>query len=156
MRYKWPLITFLFAVVFIAAAGFFKYNVRYKVLIKASLFDLSGQLSDMRIWANWDNVLFPKSAAVRIWRNCVMFRDGSRITLMMSYPASFQLEVSRSGISSVRYITLVPVGRTDSTEVEWITSQSGFSWFWQKALREGDVPAQLNKLKTFAENQAHI
>jgi len=156
MRFKLSIIILLAALVLIAAAGLFTYNINQRILIRASLFDLSAQLSDMHNWEKWNKSLFRDGSIIQAGRYKVTFPDGGYVDLTVSNPVSFQLEGTERSISSLQNITIQSIGKGDSTLVEWTSAQSGFSWLLNKIKGQDRIASQLSDLKAFVEDQAHI
>lgn len=156
MKSKRSLIILLVVVVLITAAGLFSYNTTQRILIRASLFDLSAQLSDMHEWGKWNKVLFQDTGMMKTSRYKVTSSDGKQINLNVHNPVSFQLEINEGGVISLQNITIQPAVKSDSTVVEWTSDQPGFSWVMDKIKNENRISSQLKDLKSFAEDQAHI
>lgn len=137
MKFKWPFLILLVAVVLIATAGFLRYTLTRKALIKVSIFDLSAQLSDLKKWEKWDKLISDKDFSLHI-----------------NSPASFVLQ--DNGHASAQYIILKPVNADILTQIEWTKSTTGFEWLLTKLTGKDDINNQLNSLKAFAEDPSNL
>lgn len=137
MKFKWPFLILLVAVVLIATAGFLRYTLTRKALIKVSIFDLSAQLSDLKKWEKWDKLISDKDFSLHI-----------------NSPASFVLQ--DNGHASAQYIILKPVNADILTQIEWTKSTTGFEWLLTKFTGKDDINNQLNSLKAFAEDPSNL
>ncbi|MES2064370.1 MAG: hypothetical protein V4456_20805 [Bacteroidota bacterium] len=139
MKFRWPLMILLIAVVLAATAGFLPHTTTRKALIKVSIFDLSAQLSDFQKWQKWDRLIVDK-----------------RYSLHINSPASFVLQKREDSPKSAQYITLKAVSADMLTQIEWTKNETGFEWLATKFNGKDEVADQLNSLKTFAENPSNL
>lgn len=137
MKFKWPFLILLVAVVLIATAGFLRYTLTRKALIKVSIFDLSAQLSDLKKWEKWDKLI-----------------SGKDYSLHINSPAFFILQ--NNSHASAQYITLKPANADILTQIEWTKSTTGFEWLLTKFTGKDDINNQLNSLKAFAEDPSNL
>jgi effector-binding domain-containing protein len=159
MKFKWPFMILLVAVVLIATAGFLRYHITSKALVKASIFDLSAQLSDLQKWEKWDKLILHDKITPDFNRsaNQVFLPGNIRVTLQVINPAAFVLQKHENArISSAQYITLKPVNADMLTQIEWTTSATGFEWLMAKVAGKDEIEDELNSLKAFAENPSNI
>jgi effector-binding domain-containing protein len=137
MKLKWPFMILLIAIVLITTAGFLRYTITRKAIIKVSIFDLSAQLSDFQKWERWDKQIPDK-----------------QFSLHINSPASFVLQ--DKGHKYAQYISLKPVNADMLTQIEWTKSVTGFEWLMAQFTVNDEIEDQLKSLKIFAENPSNL
>ncbi|MGZ3871394.1 MAG: hypothetical protein ACXVJD_00680 [Mucilaginibacter sp.] len=139
MKFKWSFLILLIVTALIATAGFLRYNITRKALIKVSIFDLSAQLSDFQKWEKWDKLISNKGFSLHI-----------------NSPAAFVLQKQENRHASAQYITLRPANSDILTQIVWTKSITGFEWLKAKFTGKDEIQDQLNNLKAFAENPSNL
>nr|WP_067053235.1 hypothetical protein [Mucilaginibacter sp. L294] len=158
MKFKWPFMILLVAIVLIAGAGILRYHITSKALVKASIFDLSAQLSDLQKWEKWDKLIFHDKTTPNFNRsaNQVFLPGNIRFSLQVINPAAFVLQKQENARISAQYIMLRSVNADMLTQIEWTTSVTGFEWLMAKLTGKDKIRDELNSLKSFAENPSHL
>ncbi|NCD72516.1 hypothetical protein [Mucilaginibacter agri] len=121
----------------VVGAGFFNYTVVYKTIVKASVFNLSPQLSDINQWHKWNKTFFGS--------------ENRQITIKVNNPASFTILQKDNRDAAAEHIAIMPLVDTAS-QVQWIVQQSGFRWLITKISDDDMIERQLADLKNFVES----
>lgn len=158
---KGVLITLLVIIITGAAGAFISFDVTRVQTIKASMFDLSAQISNLQNWKKWDarfiNPADSISGIVTIDKKQTQIATANgKITAILTVinPALVQLQQTKSG--SVQIIALQPTEKQDVTAVSWSSKINGFRWLAATIFGSDEITGQLNLLKKFAESTEGI
>ncbi len=154
---KKGLIFLVLLILAIGIAGSITYTVSNRITINASIFDVSGQLTNLESWKKWDIMVFDKADNVTIINDSTtkqshaVTSEGKTLAkLTVINPAMLFLEQQNGKDSQL--ITINPAKKDGTTNVEWIAKSTGFQWIKNSFTSSGLVNDELNSLKKFAES----
>lgn len=154
---KKGLIFLVLLILAIGIAGSLTYTISNRITVNASIFDVSGQLTNLESWKKWDIMMFDKADHITIINDSttrqsrVVTTDGKTLVkLTVINPAMLFLEQGTGKDSQL--ITINPAKKDGSTNVEWIAKSTGFQWLKNKITGAGLVNDELNSLKKFTES----
>lgn len=125
-------------------AGFFTFPHKREITVRASIYDVSPQLTALKNWKNW----FPPMAGPD------KRETGYSITVIN--PASVVLEKKEGGRNTREYVMAFPDSNGSVTRIKWIVPMNGYRRLWASFFPDKSSQEALLHLKAFVEDPSNL
>jgi effector-binding domain-containing protein len=150
------ILILIFCFLFFAPIEF---GIKKQISIKASIIDVTKQITDLRNWPHWnsalknrDTSLFQFSKITNSTNSFLRFTD-RQYTIVQQNGAFVIVKENNENARPV-YHSLYAFSDSlgTSTNILWVKNVSPFEWIKEKINSSGEVVADLNSLKNFMED----
>jgi len=161
MKRKFVAIASIFVILIFCFLFFapIEFGIKKQISIKASIIDVTKQVTDLRNWPHWNIALKKQDTSLfqfsKITNNTNSFlRFNNRQYTIVQQNGAFVIVKENNENARPVYHSLYafPDSLGTSTNILWVKNVSPFAWIKEKLNSSGEIEADLTSLKNFMED----